>query len=177
MSTDQKTNLLKWSDLKGRSVIDIVTAKRVGNVDDLVLDQQTYQIVSLKFKPGMFSTTQTVPIQSIKGIGDDAVTLQIEQGNEPVSPSEPPPPDLPVLSQIIGNGVVTEGGKLIGEISNVHLSLQPLAITGYEVSKGGIFSKTHVFEITPAVHYGEKLVVIPDSLLDAFKPSLSEDDK
>jgi len=171
MITNQKTEQLKWSELKGRAVIDIMTAKRVGSVEDLVLDQQTYQINGLKFKSGLFSATQTVPVEAIKGVGDDAVTLQVEKELLPASPTEQPPPDLPTLSRIIGNSVVTEGGKHIGEISNVRLSLQPLAITGYEISKGGIFSKTHAFEITSEVHYGEKLVIIPDSLLDTFMPS------
>jgi sporulation protein YlmC with PRC-barrel domain len=168
---------LKWNELKGRAVIDITTAKRVGSVDDLVLDGQTYQIVGLKFKPGLFNATKTVPVNLIKGIGDDAVTLQLEQESPPASSDQPAPQNLPALSQIIGNGVVTEGGKHIGEISNVCLSWQPLAITGYEISKGGIFSKTHTFEITSAVHYGEKLVIIPDSLLDAFTPSSENTDE
>jgi uncharacterized protein YrrD len=177
MSTNQKTHQLRWSELKGRAVIDITTAKRVGSVDDLVLDRQTYQIVGLKFKTGLFSAAQTVPVQSIKSIGDDAVTLQLEKEDQPASAGEPTPRNLPALSQVIGNSVVTQGGKHIGEISNVHLSLQPLLITGYEISKGGIFSKTHAFEITAEVHYGEKLVIIPDTLLDAFTASSENNDE
>lgn len=171
MNTNQKVEQLKWSELKGRAVVDITNAKRVGSVDDLVLDPQTYQIVGLKFKSGLFSATQIVPVVAIKGVGEDAVTLQLEVENLPDTSDTPTPQTLPTLSQVIGNGVVTEGGKHIGEISNVRLSLQPLTITGYEISKGGIFSKTHAFEITSAVHYGEKLVIIPDNLLDAFTPT------
>jgi len=171
MSMQQKLEQLKWSDLKGRAVVDITNAKRVGSVDDLVLDPHTYQIVGLTFKAGLFSATQTVPTAAIKGIGEDAVTLQLE-----VSPTDAPEAatlsSLPTVSHVLGNGVVTEGGKHIGEISNVWLSLSPLIITGYEISKGGIFSKTHAFEITSEVHYGEKLVIIPDKLLDAFTPSV-----
>ena len=97
--------------------------------------------------------------------------LEVEKESPVDSSDAPTPQNLPTLSQVIGNGVVTEGGKHIGEITNIQLSLQPLAITGYEISKGGIFSKTHAFEITSAVHYVQKLVIIPDSLLDAFTPS------
>ena len=171
MNNNQKTQPLTWSELKGRAVIDIMTAKRVGSVDDLVLDRQTYQIVGLKFKSGLFSAAQTVPAHSIKGVGDDAITLQLEKEDQPASSDEPTPQNLPALSQVIGNSVVTEGGKHIGEITNIQLSLQPLAITRYEISKGDIFSKTHAVEITSAVHYVQKLVIIPDSLLDAFTPS------
>jgi len=169
MTNTPKVELLKWSELKGRPVVEITSAKRVGSVEDLVLDQQTYQIVGLKFKQGLFSATQTVPALAIKGIGD-VITLQLED-SQTSSAEEPTPQNLPTLSHLIGNSVVTEGGKHIGEISNVRLSLQPLAIIGYEINKGGIFSKTHAFETTPDVHYGEKLVIIPDSLLDAFRPS------
>lgn len=174
MNISQKLEQLKWSELKGRAVVEITDAKRVGSVEDLVLDRQTYQIVGLNFKQGLFSPTQTVPVQAIKGVGEDAVTLQLEKESQPAASEEPTPQTLPTLSQIIGNGVVTEGGKYMGEITNVRLSLQPLSITGYEVSKGGIFSKTHAFEITSEVHYGEKLVIIPDSLLDAFTSSVED---
>lgn len=176
MSTNQKIEQIKWSDLKGRAVVDIVSAKRVGSVDDLVLDQQTRQIVGLKFKSGLFSAAQAVPISAIKGVGEDAVTLQLEDQDPAALLTEPEPimQSLPTLSHVIGNGVVTEGGKYIGQISNVHLSLQPLVITGYDMSMGSIFSKTHTFEITSDVHYGEKLVIIPDSLVDAFVPSLED---
>lgn len=167
MSVNQKLEQIKWSELIGRAVVDITNAKRVGSMDDLVLDPQTYQIVGLKFKSGLFSPTQTVSVQAIKGIGEDAVTLHLEPSPTD-SPEELTLQHLPTVSQVIGNGVVTEGGKHVGEISNVQLSLQPLMIAGYELSKGSIFSKTHAFEMTPEVHYGEKLVIIPDNLLDAF---------
>lgn len=177
-SNNQKTEQIKWSDLKGRAVVDIISAKRVGSVEDLVLDQHTYQIVGLKFKSGLFSAAQAVPISAVKGIGEDALTLQLEDQADVASSVEPEPTSqkLPTLSHVIGNGVVTEGGKYLGQISNVHLSLQPLAITGYEMSMGSIFSKTHTFEITSEVHYGEKLVIIPDSLVDVFTPSFSSED-
>jgi len=170
MSANQKLEQLKWSELKGRTVIDITNAKRLGSVDDLVLDPQNYQIVGLKFKSGLFSATQTVPVLAVKSIGEDAVTLQLE-AIPPSLPDEPLFQNLPTVSQVIGNSVVTEDGNHIGEISNIRLSLQPLMIAGYEINKGTIFSKTHAFEVTPEVHYGEKLVIIPDKLLDAFTPS------
>lgn len=171
MSTDQKLEQLKWSELKGRAVIDIAKAKKVGTVEDLVLDPQTYKIVAFKFSPGLFNTNQIVPIHAIKGVGADALTFQLDEGSV-ILPEEQPFINFPTLSQLINNGVVTEGGKYIGSINNVRLSLQPLEITGYEINEGGFFSKKHSFEITSQVHYGEKLVIIPDYLLDAFTPSL-----
>jgi sporulation protein YlmC with PRC-barrel domain len=170
MGLNIKSSQVIWSELKGRAVVDIINAKNVGRVDDLVLDLQTYQVVGLKFKPGLFSTEQTVPIMAIKGIGDDAITLQLD-----VSSADPPVEkafhDLPTLSQVISNQVITEGGQNIGTISNVLLKLQPLEIIGFEINESGIFSKKHTFEKTSQVHFGEKLVIIPDSLLDTFTPS------
>jgi uncharacterized protein YrrD len=172
MNENQKAEQLKWSELKGRAVVDIATAKRVGTLDDLVLDPQTRDIVGLKYNPGLFSAEQTVPVADIYQIGPDAITLRIKAEAKEGDPKEEQlPKGMPTLTQVVGNQVVTGGGKIVGDISNVQLSLQPLGIIGYEVSKGGMFSKTHKFEITPKVHYGEKLVIIPDSLLDTFTPS------
>ena len=170
MSATYKDNLLKWTELKGRAVVDIATAKRVGSVDDLVIDPQTRQIVGLSFKPGLFSADQTVPVSVIGNVGQDAVTLRLE-GLNADSPIEQSLRKLPTLSAVINNGVVTEGGKYIGAISNIKLGTQPLAVVGYEISEGGLFSKKHAFDVTPQVHYGEKLVIIPDKLVDAITPS------
>ncbi len=170
MSIQQKATQIKWSDLKGRAVVHITDAKRVGSVDDFALDPQTREIVGLKFKPGVFSAEQIVPVAAIQGIGADAVTLRLDAEADNAH-AEELLKKAPVLTQVLNNGVVTEGGKLVGNISNVMLSLQPLEIVGYEVSEGGIFSKKHAFTVTPQVRYGDKLVIIPDSLLDVFTES------
>ncbi len=171
MSSEAKGNQpVKWNDLKGRAVVDLTSAKRIGSVDDLVLEPQTRQVVGLKFKPGLFNADQTVPVGAIQGIGQDAITLRLE-GIQQDAPEEQALKGLPTLSQVIGNGVVTVGGKLVGNISNVMLSLEPLEISGYEISEGGLFAKKHVFQVTPQVNYGPKLVTIPDALLDSATPS------
>jgi uncharacterized protein YrrD len=164
------TQHLRWNELKGRAVVDITSAERVGSIEDFVLDAQTYQIVGLRFKKSLFNAAKNVPLSAIKGVGTDAITLRLEDSQQPDANEEQAFEALPTLSQLIGNGVVTENGKLVGSIINARISLAPLRITGYEVSKGGIFSKTHSFELTSEVSYGEKLVVIPDNLLDTFAP-------
>ena len=114
-------------------------------MEDLVLDPQTYKIVGFKYSPGLFNTNQIVPIQAIKGVGADALTFQIDEGSVSL-PAEQLFTNYPTLRQLLNNGVVTEGGKFIGSINNVRLSLQPLAIIGYELNEGGIFSKKHSFK-------------------------------
>ena len=171
MSSSAKGNsAVKWSALKGRAVVDLISARRIGSVDDLVLELRTRRVVGLKFKPGLFTADQIVPVEVTEGFGGDVVTLRLE-GVLQGSLEEQALSKLPTLTQVIGNSVVTVSGKLVGNINDVLLSLEPLEISGYEISEGGLFAKKHVFQVTSEVNYGPKLVTIPDALVDTATPA------
>ena len=154
---------MKFSELKGRAVVDIEDAKKIGEIDNLLLEPGTRQVSSLKVKTGgLFSTPLTIAISQLMNIGPDAVTVKSENAAKAKpSPSAEEPLEL---TSVLGHKVVTDAGTLIGEVHDVLLDPVSAAVTGYEVREGGIFAKSLEISATPEVRYGDKLITIPAPL-------------
>ncbi|HET7079593.1 MAG TPA: PRC-barrel domain-containing protein [Chloroflexia bacterium] len=155
---------MKFSELKGRAVVRLEEAQRIGEVEDLMVEPVSRHIVSLKVRTGLFSAAELVPAAAVKNVGADAVT--IASTAEPAPPSASGAPPLIALSTILGNKVVTDAGTLVGELQDVLLDWANLAITGYEVREGGVFAKTQEFTATPDLRFGEKIITMPAQLLN-----------
>jgi sporulation protein YlmC with PRC-barrel domain len=69
------------------------------------------------------------------------------------------------ITSLLGNKVVTDGGTMVGELSDVMIDWVDLTITGYEVHTGGMFTKAQEFVDRPGVRYGNKLITMPAELL------------
>ncbi len=154
---------MNFSELKGRAVVDTHDAKKIGEVDDLLIEPATHQTVGLVLKSGLFSHAQTVAIAHIQRIGPDAVMVS-QVGS--ASDTEPPTHTASNLSDILNNKVVTDAGALVGSISDVLLDPNTLEITGYAFKADGMFAKSHEFPVSPAVRYGPKLVTVPEQLIN-----------
>jgi sporulation protein YlmC with PRC-barrel domain len=153
---------MKFSELKGRAVVRLEEAQRIGEVEDLMIDPVSRHIVSLKVRTGLFSAAELVPAAEVKNVGADAVTIALPVEPAPQSAAGAPPI---ALTSILGNKVVTDAGTLVGELQDVLLDWANLAITGYEVREGGVFAKTQEFTATPDLRFGEKIITMPAQLL------------
>jgi sporulation protein YlmC with PRC-barrel domain len=165
---------MKFSELKGRAVVRLDTATKLGEVEDLMMDPTTWHIVSLKVRTGLFSAAVLVPAGEVQNIGTDAVTLAGPLPAAPDAPDPPPPGSLgssesaaPLvdLTSILGIKVVTDAGTLVGELRDILLDWSNLTITGYEVREGGMLGKAREFVATPEVRFGEKIITMPAALL------------
>jgi uncharacterized protein YrrD len=174
---------MKFSELKGRAVVNLEDAKKIGEVEDLLVEPDGHRIVSLKVRTGLFHPAQLVPVTDVKNVGADAVTISVgaspansptdtagsgqsgaEQQSTSTASSESSKP-LIEITGILGNKVITDAGTMVGELHDVLFDWVGLTITGYEVQEGGLFAKTQEFAATPEVRYGDKLITIPAQLL------------
>jgi uncharacterized protein YrrD len=122
---------MQASELKGRAVVVLSTAEKVGQVDDVLFDAQFRQILGLRIKKdGLFGKTEALPRESVSSIGADAVTV--------------PSPDVindqerfaqlvgaATLNQVEGTKVVTEGGELLGTIAHLEIDDDARKVTAY----------------------------------------------
>lgn len=151
-----------FSELKGRAVIDVTAAKTIGHLDDLVLELENRQIIGLRVKEsGLFGHTNSYPLAVLQSVGQDALTVQL--GGEPAA-KDTVLEKGPGLNSLVSKQVVSQGGKLIGQISDITLDPQRLTITGYEVKEGGLLGKKHSLAETSDLTFGPQMVVIPDAL-------------
>jgi uncharacterized protein YrrD len=164
---------MKLSDLRGRAVVDVNDSKKLGELADIVIDPATRKPVGIKVKSGLFSQAQVVPIEHLKSVGPDAVTVTGQgpqsnpQGGDPAAPDTAVPPLQEPLdaSTIHGHKVITDSGTLVGEVQDIVLDPATLAITGYEVRPGGLFARAQEIPVTSEVRHGQDLITVPSSLL------------
>ena len=71
---------MKFSELKGRAVVDLEDARKIGEVEDLIVEPDGHSIVSLKVKTGLFQAAKLVPVTDVKNVGADAVTISGSAG-------------------------------------------------------------------------------------------------
>ena len=178
---------MKFSELKGRAVVNLQNAEKIGELADLLFEPGSQRILSLKVRTGLFHSAKIVPVADVKNVGADAITIEVgaspsdslsaisdeeaadnaqmpeaeQPGIAPLGSAQPP---LEVTS-ILSNKVVTDAGTLVGELHDVMIDWANLCITGYEVHQGGLFSKAQEFAATPEVRYGNKIVTMPAQLL------------
>jgi uncharacterized protein YrrD len=164
---------MKFSQLRGLAVVDLQDAKKLGDLEDLLLEPTSRQVLGLKVKTKLFSSTILIPISSMKTAGSDAITVVVPaltdaepSQSSQSSQSEPDLRNMVGLSQLLDNQVVTDSGSLVGNIKDVLLNPDNLEVTGYLVSTGGLFARTQEFPATPDVRYGVKLVTVPAMLFD-----------
>lgn len=170
---------MKFSELKGRAVVSLDNATKVGTVEDLMIDPVNRHIVSLKIRTGVFSATRFVPAAEVKNVGADAVTVSVnasvvdtmtnaagsEQPDTAAQGTGVASPETPVeLTSILGRKVVTDAGTLVGNLHDVVLDWSNLTITGYEVQESGMFTKVQEFTATPDVRFGDKIITMPAAL-------------
>ncbi len=163
---------MRFSELKGRAVVSLDDATKIGEVEDLMVDPVSLHVVSLRVHAGHFKAPLTIPAGDVQSVGADAVTLTTNStlAGAP-SPDTDTGPDSAAsaapaveLTSVLGTKVVTDAGTLVGRLSDVVLDWSQLAITGYEVHEGGLFAKAQVFAASPDVHWGDKIITIPAAL-------------
>jgi len=71
---------MKFSELKGRPVVNLEDARKIGEVEDLMVDPESHHIVSVKVKTGMFHAAEVIPVADVKNVGGDAVTISTGSG-------------------------------------------------------------------------------------------------
>jgi len=125
---------MQASKLKGRAVVVLSNAEKIGQVDDVLFDALFRQVLGFRVKKGgLLGKTEALPRESVTAIGADALTV--------------PSPDMinaeerfaqlagaATLSQITGTKVVTEGGQLLGTIAQLDVDDDARTVTSYVLS-------------------------------------------
>lgn len=113
----QQVNWFSFSHLIGHPLIDVTEGRKIGEVRDLLLDEQRRSIQAFSTKGGLLHGPIYVPALKAT-IGVDAVTFQPGAlGEQDTSWLD----TLPKASRIIGMRVLTDTGKLIGTVDDLRL--------------------------------------------------------
>jgi uncharacterized protein YrrD len=117
--------------LIGRPVLSRATANRLGQTHDLLVDPVSGVLAGLCVLMSD-ATLRLVDYGEIYSFGPDAVMINSDASAIPVQ--ESPLRVLPLAKlNLTGANVVTEGGRLLGQIANIYIRLAETLVLIYEV--------------------------------------------
>lgn len=117
--------------LIGRAVLVRTTANKLGQVHDLIISPAKGDLVGLSVRlPD--ESLRLVDYREIYSFGQDAVMINSDESA--IATQDSPLKALPLAkSNLIGMKVVTESGKLLGQIANLYTYLAETVLFIYEV--------------------------------------------
>jgi uncharacterized protein YrrD len=150
----------KGKDAGGLLVITRDSGKKLGKVEDLVLDRQGSRILGILVdEAGWFKQAKVVAWPSFRVIGLDAVIIDEEASVKPAS-------EVPEMAEVLEGGnvlvglrVATTDGRELGKIEEFYFDPETGVVKGFELSGG----KGRSFLPTPASFQPGKDVAFVDS--------------
>lgn len=117
--------------LIGRPILSRATANKLGQTYDFIVDVGRGLLAGLVVRMPDESL-RVVDYTEVFSIGADAIMISNDESIIP--PQDSPLKVLPLAkSNLVGANVVTEGGKLLGQIANVYYRLGETLVLIYEV--------------------------------------------
>jgi uncharacterized protein YrrD len=115
--------------LIGKTVLSRETANKLGQVHDLLANPVKGVLCGLAVQM-MDQSLCLIDYQAIHSFGPDAVMVNSDSS---VITVEDSPLKAAPLATLIGTKVITEGGKLLGQIANIYIHLAQESLLFYEV--------------------------------------------
>ncbi|MDQ2805343.1 MAG: PRC-barrel domain-containing protein [Chloroflexota bacterium] len=156
---------IKASSLKGRAVVSVDDAEKLGSIADVFFDLASGQVVAFHISPGLIGGLKTLLAPNISNIGADAITIK-----DKVALQNQAGPNYQTaigLSQLQGMKVVSDQGTLLGTLGDVLMDPLTLRIDCYEMS-GSVWehirNKERTFAQVPGLRFGKDLIIVPDAV-------------
>jgi len=182
--------MIRASGLYGRAIVDLDTAERVGEVDEIIVDPSG---------PGVAGFVVTcdrsflargkrliVPMESIHAVGPDALTVRSAGRSDE---HDAHLDSLPRLSELTGRRMVSFGGRLLGAMEDALIDERDGRIIGYPLEKSGPGTwldaafglgwrsdRPDYVRADAGLRIGARLIVVPDdAIASAGELELDED--
>ena len=164
---------VKASELKGRAVVTLSDAIKVGRIADVLFDAEYREVLGFRIKQRTFSRPEAVTRANVTGVGRDAVTVR----SPDVINVEDRLMDLvgaASLSRAHGTKVVTEGGRLLGTIDQIVLDAEARAVTAYTLSAplwDRLRHREPRIEAQQVLRLGEGgIMIVPNAVGERIRP-------
>jgi sporulation protein YlmC with PRC-barrel domain len=171
--------MIRASGLYGRAVIDLDTAERVGEIDDIIVDPYGPGVAGyvVACDRSFFGSRKRIiiPIDAFHAIGPDALTMR-SVGTPEYHTAHLDA--LPRLSELTGRRMVSFGGRLLGTVEDALVSERDGRIIGYPLERPGpgswfdsVFGlgwkseRPDYVRADAALRIGARLIVVPDDAI------------
>jgi len=163
---------MKASELKGRAIVSLDQAEKIGSVDDLLLDFASNTVREFTMRSGLLGGTKYIPGGSIRNVGPDAITIPDRGVLEDQGLRANDSPQLASLNGLLGSKVVSEQGALLGTLGDVVLDDSGLRVACFEMS-GNLWDRLtgaeKTFNAVPGIRMGRELLIVPDAIVNELQ--------
>ncbi len=159
---------MNYKALVGQEVIAIESGRKLGQIDRILIDPDAKRIDWIVVRPAGRSMLEepgpmkAIAVDQIRGLGEDVVTVPNDEVLQPLSA---PANHLVAFAAIKNEAVMTEGGKKLGEVSNIEFDEQTLDLESIEISQGLLSGKSSI-PVTEIISVGEDVIVVRDMAHD-----------
>jgi uncharacterized protein YrrD len=183
--TKRGGEMIKGSQLVGRSVIDMEAAERLGKIKEIIVQRDGervagFVVVHGETMVGTGGKRRMIPASAVHSIGPDAMTVRGSAMQELAELD-----NLPRMSDIIGHKMITQSGRLLGVIDDMLINRADGTIVGFVVGEGVRNKLESIFNpqrprvngyvrADANLHVGKELIVVPDDALIEGEPSAHE---
>ena len=121
------------SELKGRAVVTLSDAEKIGRVDDILFDPTLRQVLGFRVRQAAHGPTETVLRSAVTSVGRDAVmipdpqALNLEERFAELAGAA-------TLKQAQGMRLVSESGEAVGQVEDIELDDDARIVTAYVLS-------------------------------------------
>jgi len=161
---DRRGDVIKASDIMGRSVSVREGGHEAGKVKALVVDRSGTQVLGFIISAGLFKSTKVAPWAALQAIGPDALVLSSRDSIVRAAQAAEIKDALDADTAIRGLRLQTTAGKALGKVEDFFFNEVSGAIEGYEIS-GGVMSDTfggRSFLPTPTtIELGKDVAFVP----------------
>ena len=127
---------MRVTELRGRQVVDPITASKRGRVVDVLVDPTTRCLAGLTIAADGEESHQEISARHIARIGSAAVMLRREVEGD-VFDTELRHEDYLDYGSLVGLEVLDEGGDRVGRLQDAKIDPEHLAITAYALVGAG----------------------------------------
>jgi uncharacterized protein YrrD len=170
--------MIRASGLYGRAVIDLDTAERIGQIDELIVDPYAPCIAGyvVAGRPTLAGRKRSIlPVEAVEAVGPDAITIRsVDRPLESTSHLDA----LPRFSELTGRKMVSFGGRLLGVVQDALIDERSGRIVGYPLDQsrpadwiesffgfGGRRESPEYVRADAALRVGARLIVVPDDAI------------
>ena len=121
--------------LRGKAVVSVAEAAKLGYVEDILFDVQGLQAAALQVRGS--DHTLAIPFAKIKHVGPDAITVDSSQVTRALGKGDAFR-TLPGLGALKKLKVVDEDGTFLGMVTGLDLDPETGRLLNLSVQKGGV---------------------------------------
>ncbi len=157
------------ASLRGRAVVNVQQAQKIGTVDDVLFDLRENKIGGLVLQGGLFRGGPTVAWSEVRSVGKDAVMVDASEEGGGVGRDEEG--YLTHLNAFRSIKVVTDTGNLGGSLSGADVDTATGLVNYYVVTTpdgGGLFRSAPTFTLPPRsiLGVGPDLLTVDASVIE-----------